>query len=510
MNVRLLSLWALLVLWGLIASAMADSSQSGLFGEIYLTNYQHKKTNTWDIAVPRGFALKLHFRHFDVLAFSSCKHHHVEVFADRQRLGTLCGNKTSIQLHRPSSKLTASDGHIVKLRVRCTSVGQEGRRGFSLYYEAVDIDECGLRWDMQTACGHFCHNYIGGYQCYCRKGYSVQRDKRTCKVTDCGIPDDLENGSYDYVTARNVTLLSSVIGYKCDPPYYAMAGDGNGLYTCGASGKWTNTKVGQILPYCEPVCGKPERPPSLTQRILGGIPAEEGNFPWHVYFETTVCGGALISDQWVLTSASCVEHERTMRMWAGGSDRNALAQWRLLEVEEVAPHPSFARLLGDRPRSHFDNDIALIKLKEKVKVGPTISPVCLPVRHPKYKVGVGKAGYVSGFGKTEHFAQSDALRFAVVPVAEMSRCRDHFDSAWAGLLTGNMLCAGTMGIDACAGDGGGAFVFEDPLNPNEYYVAGIVSWGVSCGAYGVYTNVLNYLEWIESTMAGKIIMPPAK
>ncbi|XP_067879861.1 uncharacterized protein [Heterodontus francisci] len=493
---------ALLVSWDLRAGAVTESNHSGMFGEIYLTNYQHKKIRTWEITIPQGFALKLHLRHFDYLASSSCKHNYMEAFADRQRLGKFCGNSSSIQLHQPSSKLMVSDGHIVKLRVHCNSLDRESRRGFFLFYEAVDIDECSFRWVTEAVCHHFCHNYIGGYQCHCRQGYSLQTDRKTCKVVECGIPEDLENGSYEYITGHNVTLLNSVISYKCNQPYYVMAGGGKGQSTCQANGKWMNSKVGEILPTCEPVCGNPQEPPSLTQRILGGTPAEEGNFPWQVYFETTVCGGALLTDQWVLTSASCVEHEKTMRMFAGGTVRKALGQWSLLEAEKIFTHPLFTRLSGNQRRSDFDNDIALIKLKRKVKLGPTISPICLPGKHPKYKVGVGKLGYISGFGKTERFSQPDRLMFALIPVVDMSRCRNISLPSGTVSLTENMLCAGSAGVDACTGDGGGAFVFEDPPGSGTYYTAGIVSWGVKCGMYGIYTNVMNYLQWIESTMVG--------
>ncbi|XP_067828053.1 complement C1s-1 subcomponent-like [Heptranchias perlo] len=501
MGMRLLPVWALLLLWD-VAGGVASSNLSGMLGEIHSPNYHPRKFSTWAITIPRGFALKLRLRHFDYLASSSCKHNYVEVFADRERLGKFCGNVTSVHVHRPSSKATASDSHSVKLRARYNSLGQESRRGFSIFYEAVDIDECGFRWEGKTPCHHFCHNYIGGYQCYCRQGYGLHSDRKTCEVVKCSIPDDLENGSYEHMNDHDVTLLTSVISYKCNRHYYGMAGGGNGLYTCEANGKWMNSNVGEVLPTCEPVCGRPREPPSFTQRIFGGALAQEGNFPWQVYFETTVCGGALVSDRWVLTSASCVEHEETLRMLAGGTDRNALAQWSPLESEEILTHPRFARLPADQRRSDFDNDIALIKLKKRIKMGPTISPICLPANDPKYKVGVGKVGYVSGFGKTELFAETDVLMFALIPVVEMERCRNTSLFSRTASLTENMLCAGSEGVDACTGDGGGAFVVADPRDSDAYYAAGVVSWGIKCGTYGIYTNVMNYLDWIESTMAG--------
>lgn len=72
-------------------------------------------------------------------------------------------------------------------------------------------------------------------------------------------------------------------------------------------------------------------------------------------------------------------------------------------------------------------------------------------------------------------------------------------------LTANMICAGTTsGVrDACNGDSGGPLFVEKADGVEQ---VGIVSWGegpmdaaAACGhenAYGVYTRVANYKDWI--------------
>ncbi|XP_051900496.1 calcium-dependent serine proteinase-like [Pristis pectinata] len=466
------------------------SDATGLFGEIHLSNYQPEESLSWEVGVPPGFGLKLQLQHYDSVVSSSCGHNYVEVYADRERLGRFCGNVTSSRFHRPSSPLTASDQHAIKLRVRCRSSDRESRRGFSVFYEAVDIDECGLRWEGQAPCQHFCHNYIGGYRCYCRQGYSLHGDGKTCKVTQCDAPEEIDNGSYEYLDSEAGTQVGSAIRYNCHQRYYTMTGGADGTYSCRANGKWMNIAVGEALPTCTPVCGKPQEPPLLVQRIFGGAAARDGNFPWQVYFESSVCGGALVSDSWVLTSASCVGSERRPLMFGGATDRGSLAGWTRLEAAEVHVHPGYTR----SPAGH---DIALVRLRGKVGMGPALAPVCLPGRQPRYRAEVGTVGYVSGFGETERFSQSDVLMFAPVPVVERDKCQRGSDVP----LSQGEICAGSgAGVDACTGDGGGSLVFRDPFLPDTFFTGGIVSRGSKCGEYGVYTNVPHHLDWIQSVM----------
>ena len=66
-----------------------------------------------------------------------------------------------------------------------------------------------------------------------------------------------------------------------------------------------------------------------------------------------------------------------------------------------------------------------------------------------------------------------------------------------------MMCAGYArgGTDACEGDSGGPLTCKQD---GRFYIHGIVSWGEGCGQPnlpGVYTNVKNYLQWIEEMIS---------
>lgn len=245
------------------------------------------------------------------------------------------------------------------------------------------------------------------------------------------------------------------------------------------------------------------------QRIFGGELAYIENFPWQVFFSDPRAGGALIDEHWVLTAAHVVEKERNPTMYVGSTllGRDNLKNAQMLTVERVIFHPGWEFLENPDTRKNFDNDIALIQLKDPVKMGPKVSLICLPDNSPKYSLSKNSLGLISGWGRTETRGHVVQLRGARIPVATLQECQNvkpknpNVDIN-SYVFTDNMICAGgETGVDSCEGDSGGALAVEIPGEEKpKFYVAGLVSWGPECGTYGIYTRVKNYIDWIMKTM----------
>lgn len=60
-----------------------------------------------------------------------------------------------------------------------------------------------------------------------------------------------------------------------------------------------------------------------------------------------------------------------------------------------------------------------------------------------------------------------------------------------------------MGFFIFQGDGGSPLVCPMDNDPNRYYQAGIVAWGIDCGLAntpGVYSSVARFRSWIDTEL----------
>ena len=277
----------------------------------------------------------------------------------------------------------------------------------------------------------------------------------------------------------------------------------------------------------------------FTTRIVGGMEAEPGAWPWQValissHEESYVdqfCGGSVIHERWVLTAAHCVDGASPdeIQVLAGTHDLDEGG--RRIDVAAIRMHPDYRG-------GALENDIALLKLAREAGVDEAVAlpdagrsaevaepgvmataigwGLLRPLRcEPGSKAGAhrcrprgGGAGHfvddLTGRPVDLSDVFTSRLMQVELPLVGEEACREAYDGAPIDERT---LCAGLRkgGKDSCQGDSGGPLVVRDG---DEWVQAGVVSWGAGCakpGKYGVYTNVGAFAEWVNRTTGRELV-----
>ncbi|XP_052757566.1 mite allergen Der f 3-like [Galleria mellonella] len=257
------------------------------------------------------------------------------------------------------------------------------------------------------------------------------------------------------------------------------------------------------------------------------------------FLRTHICGGSLISDNWIITASHCITGSWLID-WlnidavAGTHDVDFHEPGtQIIRIVQRTPHPDYAGGVGP-------HDIGLLKTQYSFTLSKQIQPIRLP---ETFNVNdkIALAGW--GVYTTILFLPilPNKLQEVIMEYLPYEECYNALEKIIEetgesnALVKNSNLCTGPIsgGVAACSGDSGGPLVqyvtkitknnnslelfdknvnnldYEDfrnyrNLNEETYYpvLIGITSWGISpCGEAGaptVYTNVSNYIGFINN------------
>ena len=150
----------------------------------------------------------------------------------------------------------------------------------------------------------------------------------------------------------------------------------------------------------------------LTSRIVNGFDANRNQFP---YFAALIkeekdvdCGGSVISNWHILTAAHCVvkfkNSPRSIKVELGKHLYAAEDGVIVAEIEKIVIHPSFEKVY-----SH--NDIALLKMVDKIEFSTSVQPIALP--QSNVDSDVGQRAILCGFGVLNNVSKIECCYFFI-------------------------------------------------------------------------------------------------
>jgi secreted trypsin-like serine protease len=226
----------------------------------------------------------------------------------------------------------------------------------------------------------------------------------------------------------------------------------------------------------------------IDSRIINGDQAGLAQFPWQAalfigsYF---VCSGSIISEEWILTAAQCIEGASTVTVRAGIVDLNGTGA--VVQSSELILHK-------DYDPHKFINDIGLVQLSTPLTFTRYLAPIALADNLLEDGLDVT----VSGWGATV----SDGDESQLLLYADLVTIRNSECTAIYGNILESVVCAKSVTTPvktACIGDGGDPMVVD--INTNPVLVGVLCFLRTSCesGYPSAFTRTASFRNWIRDT-----------
>ena len=251
--------------------------------------------------------------------------------------------------------------------------------------------------------------------------------------------------------------------------------------------------------------------PKYTNPIIGGQLAVDNEFPFYVVLLNPegwiYCGGALISEEWVITAAHCRLEKLTPEsigaiVGLNHLDKNMRAL-HYSKIDNIIPFDSTnsPKNTGSWIDRTFNRgyyyDFALFHLKSKATGIPTISFLDYDSLRKNFikKEIVGKKGLIMGFGTTKaDFNVPTPTPIYSVFSSDLLKVEINI-VGYDKLQYLNAITIQENGKKTGAGDSGGPLLYN---YNNNLYILGVLSTGEQkTNGESHYTSIKEFATWIK-------------
>ncbi|XP_057297709.1 mannan-binding lectin serine protease 1-like [Hydractinia symbiolongicarpus] len=506
----------------------------------YPANYPPHASCDWHITADSGYYVNLEFVDFNLETHhsSKCPYDQLAIEDKGGKYGPYCEQK-------PRKFRSKSNWLIVEFSSDASNSREDEVKRFKAKFWLEGI-KCPVLYPPEDGSLSGAKNFSFKEEILftCNEGYRLVggSQSRTCQSdgTWTGTTPKCERITCDYFpqTHENIILRGDrtfppntrAIYYYKDRltqscfPFYDQFGPKH--IECKVDGEWSRGRA-----YCVKTCGRayPQGNNEKLQKCNEGrhrakaIPYSQ---PWLVVIKENgqvKCSGILISDQFVLTVAHCIQNtlERrgekgTLEIVLGVQDLNTMATSRKLQrrsVKKVHMASKFDYVLH--------SDISILELSAKVSVHERyVQPICLA--HEKRQKHLFKSGHnvVSTGWLT---SGQKYITDRCVRIESKENCGSftnhihisHFATRYKDesqnrkrLAPVDILCTTPPkgDSDKCKLlPGSGLVAYDDKTR--KWYLGGVLTWGgldlKTCTdimkKYSMYTKVPKFLKWIKET-----------
>ncbi|XP_055592958.1 inactive serine protease scarface-like isoform X3 [Uranotaenia lowii] len=277
---------------------------------------------------------------------------------------------------------------------------------------------------------------------------------------------------------------------------------GNGDKRFTPSGlQFVNSGNTQFKPFQKQTAGQcAPRNYNTQPRGAGQWDTGFGEFPWMAMVilesnKTLLCGGAIISENTVVTAANCVNglNPRDIMIkggeWRLGVDAEPKT-FQIVRVKDVAFHPAY------NPTT-LNYDVAMLILEDRLRFDTHIGSLCLDENDV-----VPSASYencvTTGWGREVLRIHIGNALMRYMPISLLSESESQRQLQTNGFAAESHIC-GRPAADACDVDIGSALACAD--TSGTYYLKGVYSQDNGCGRPDQIVSFSNIdVQWIKQVL----------